>query len=273
MSQIPDSTRGLVSSLASFGSEVQMITTWRTGKSGLHAIERPASKDGCHVGSDVEEGNSPFLDAIVAHANRLTLFRVRYKPYWIMSDAAALLALAYAWAFSKRFPSVSGLGLGLAILVALLIYKIVLEAKAALGKAAARSFLQDCLLVIIPCFLIVSLLFKQPLSLALAFLGTLMPLYGCLARVGCFLGGCCYGKPSTNGVLYPRTIFESTGHGCRRYSTSPNPGTRVFPIQLVEAAAQATLFGILARMVWQFPSTAGSIFGYISQVCGRSVRP
>jgi phosphatidylglycerol:prolipoprotein diacylglycerol transferase len=177
-----------------------------------------------------------------------------------MSDAAALSALAYAWAFSRRFPLVSGLGLGLAILVALLIYKVVLEAKAALGKVAARSFLQDCLLVIIPSFLVVSLLFKQPLTLTLAFLGTLLPLYGCLARIGCFLGGCCYGKPSTNGVLYPRTIFESAGHGCRKYSASPDPGTRVFPIQLIEAAAQATLFGIFVTMAWHFPSTAGSIF-------------
>jgi phosphatidylglycerol---prolipoprotein diacylglyceryl transferase len=256
----PDSIRSLVSSLALFRNQLQMITTWKTDKSWLHAIERPTSKDDCHAGSGLEEGNSLFLDAVVFHANRLTLFRVRYKPYWVMSDAAALSAQAYAWAFSKRFPDVSGLGLGLAILVALLIYKIVLETKAALGKEAARSFLQDCLLVIIPCFLVVSLLFKQPPSLALAFLGTLLPLYGCLARVGCFLGGCCYGKPSTNGVLYPRTIFESTGHRCRRYSASADPGTRVFPIQLVEAAAQAMLFGIFAIMVWQYPSTAGSIF-------------
>jgi phosphatidylglycerol---prolipoprotein diacylglyceryl transferase len=208
----------------------------------------------------MEEGNRPFLDAVVVYANRLILFRLHYKPYWILSDVAALSALAYAWAFSRRFPAVSGLGLGLAIVVALLIYKLVLEAKAALGRTAARSFLQDCLLVIIPCFLVVSLLFKQPLGLTLAFLGTLLPLYGCLARIGCFLGGCCYGRPSTNGVLYPRTVFESTSHGCRRFSASPDPGTRVFPIQLVEAAVQTALFGVLAAMVWQFPATAGSIF-------------
>src|SRR5271170_3730543 len=224
-----------------------MIKAWRTKENGT-------------VAADTEEGNRPFLDAIVVHANRLSLFRVHYKPYWIMSDAAALSALAYAWAFSRRFPTVSGLGLGLAILVALLIYKIVLEAKAALGKAAARSFLQDCLLVIIPCFLVVSWLFKQPLSLAFAFIGTLLPLYGCLARIGCFLGGCCYGKPFTSGVLYPGSIFESTGQGCRRYSPSPNPGARVFPMQLVEAAAQATLFAVLTILVWLVPSTAGSIF-------------
>ena len=74
-----------------------------------------------------------------------SLFGMRYRPYWIMSDAAALSALAYAWAFSKRFPSVSGVGLGLAVLIALMVYKLVLEVKAALGKPAARSFLQDCL--------------------------------------------------------------------------------------------------------------------------------
>lgn len=205
-------------------------------------------------------GKVRFLDAIVASANRPSPFGMRYRPYWIMSDVAALSALAYAWAFSKQFPSVSGVGLGLAVLIALLVYKLVLEVKAALGKPAARSFLQDCLLVILPCFLLVSFLFKQPLNLTFAFLGTLMPLYGSLARIGCFLGGCCYGKPSTKGVLYPKSIFESTGHGCRRYSPSPNPGGRVFPIQLVEAAAQATLFVTLATLVWRVPNAAGSIF-------------
>ena len=237
-----------------------MRTAWRTSKFWLPSSERAASKENCTVAADTEEGNRPFLDAVVVHANKLTLFRLHYKPYWIMSDAAALSALAYAWAFSRRFPTVSGLGLTVAVLAALLVYKIALEAKAALGKTAARSFLQDCLLFIIPSFLIVSLLFKQPLSLAFAFFGTLMPLYGCLARVGCFLGGCCFGKPSPSGVLYPRTIFESAGHGCRRFSASPNPGTRVFPVQLVEAGAQATLFAILATAVWQFPGTAGYIF-------------
>lgn len=205
-------------------------------------------------------GKVRLLDAIVASADGLSLFGMRYRPYWIMSDVAALSALAYAWAFSKRFPSVSGVGLGLAVLIALIVYKLVLEVKAALGKSAARSFLQDCIQVILPCFLVVSFLFRQPLSLTFAFLGTLLPLYGCLARIGCFLGGCCYGKPSTKGVLYPKSLFESTGHGCRRYSPSPDPAIRVFPIQLAEAAAQATLFLTLATLLWHVPSTARSIF-------------
>jgi len=201
-----------------------------------------------------------FLDATVISANRLTIFGVCYRPYWIMSDLAAASTLIYAWAFSRRFPNVSGLGLGVAVVAALLIYKLVLEIKAVFRKTAARSFLQDCLSIIIPCFLAVSLIFRQPLSLAMAFLGTLMPLYGCLARLGCFLGGCCFGKPSRLGVFYSASIFESTDHGCRRFSSSPNPGTRVFPIQLVESAAQAILFAALVILVWRHPNVAWAIF-------------
>ncbi len=239
---------------------MQIATMWGTDRSGLPPTEWATPEHLRHADSAVEEGSTPLLDAIVTHANRLTLFRVHYKPYWIMSDAATLAALVYAWVFSRRFPNVSGLGLAVATVMALVVYKLVLEMKKALGKAAARSFLQDCILVIIPSFLAVSLLYKQPLNLAFAFIGTLIPLYGCLARIGCFLGGCCYGKPSSNGILYSRDIFESTNHGCRRYSPSPNPGTRVFPIQLVEAAAQAALFGMLVTLLWRFPGTAGSIF-------------
>jgi hypothetical protein len=124
---------------------MQMMTAWRTNKYWLPSVERAASKKKPAVATDTED-NRPLLDAIVVHANRLTLFRVHYKPYWIMSDAAALSAVVYAWAFSRRFPTVSGLGLAVAVLAALLVYKIVLDAKAALGKTAARSFLQDCLL-------------------------------------------------------------------------------------------------------------------------------
>lgn len=208
----------------------------------------------------IVESRPRLLDSIIDRAHRLRLFGVRYRPYWIMSDAAAVSAIVYAWAFSRRFHNVSGLGLGIAVVSALLAYKLVLELKAALGKSAARSFLQDCLLVILPCFLLVSFAFRQPMNFALAFLGTLLPLYGCLARVGCFLGGCCFGKPCSKGVLYSKAIFETTAHGCRRFSPSPDPGTRVFPIQLVEAASQGTLFVVLAMLVWQVPGAAGSIF-------------
>ena len=200
------------------------------------------------------------LDFVVDYANRCSAFGVRYKPYWIMSDVATMSALVFAWAFSVHFTEVSALGLGLGILGALLAHKVVLEAKAALGRVAARSFLQDCLLIIIPTFLAINVVCRQPLNLTLAFVGLLLPLYGGLARIGCFLGGCCYGKPHRYGVLYPWWIFLTPNNGCRRYSPSPCPQGRVFPIQLVEAVAQLTLLAILTLLVWKAPHSVPYIF-------------
>jgi phosphatidylglycerol---prolipoprotein diacylglyceryl transferase len=208
-------------------------------------------------------GNSAFprlLDLVVDYANRCVVFGIRYKPYWIMSDVATLSALAYVWAFSSHFPEVSSLGLALGILGALLAHKVVLEAKVALGRVAARSFLQDCLLIITPTFLTISVVCRQPLPLTFAFIGLLLPLYGGVARIGCFLGGCCYGKPYRYGVFYPRSIFLSPNNGYRRYSPSPDPQCRVFPIQLIEAGAQLTLFVILTILIWEEPHSARYIF-------------
>ena len=117
-----------------------MRTAWRTSKFWLPSSERAASKENCTVAADTEEGKRPFLDAIVVHANKLTLFRLHYKPYWIMSDAAALSALAYAWAFSRRFPTVSGLGLTVAVLAALFVYKIAPGGESCLGKNSGAIF-------------------------------------------------------------------------------------------------------------------------------------
>jgi len=155
----------------------------------------------CSAGSAA--GPNLWLDGVVAYANRCTLFGVRYRPYWIMSDLATLCALVYAWAFCQHFPNVSAIGLVTAILFGLLVHKLVLETKAAIGIVAARSFLQDCLLVIMPTFVVASICFGQPMHLMFAFLGTLLPLFGGIVRVGCFLGGCCYGVPSSLIPSFP----------------------------------------------------------------------
>jgi hypothetical protein len=168
-----------------------------------------------HAVSDKLEGESPLLDAIVAYANQFTLSRSGHKPYWIISDAATLSVLAYAWAFFQHFPAVSGVSLGAASLVALLIHKLALETKAAFGKGAARSSLPGRLLIVIPTFLLVSFLFEQPLSLTLPLLRTLLPWYDELAQVWRFLRGRRYGKPFSNGALHLKSIFASYNYGCR----------------------------------------------------------
>lgn len=200
------------------------------------------------------------LDELILAANGWAFRGVRYRPYWMMSDLAALAAVVFAWKFSAHFPQVSFLGLCAGVAGALLAHKVVLEAKAAFGAVAARSFLQDCLLIIIPSFLAINMAMGQPVALVTAFLGLLMPLYGGIARIGCFLGGCCYGKPCHRGVTYPHALFVTQNNGCRRFSPGPEPGHRVFPIQLLEAAAQLALFVSLMLLLWAEPQSDRHIF-------------
>ena len=58
-----------------------------------------------------------------------------------------------------------------------------------------------------------------------------------IGRIGCFLGGCCYGKACSWGVTYPPGSFPYERIGC----------VRVFPIQLFEAVLLACLFIICLK--------------------------
>jgi prolipoprotein diacylglyceryl transferase len=117
------------------------------------------------------------LDAVVASANRCLILDVRYKPYWIMSDLAALSGLGFALAFSSHLRQVSAFGLRAGILGAL-----------------------------------------------------------------------------------PKSIFALKCNGWRRYSPSPDPRQRVFPIQLVESGAQLSLFAVLTFLLWERPQADRYIF-------------
>lgn len=63
-----------------------------------------------------------------------------------------------------------------------------------------------------------------------------IPLFHAFGRIGCFLGGCCYGVESRIGFIYTRAIVEEAN------------GVRRFPIQLVESFCNFTLFFLL----WYF---------------------
>jgi phosphatidylglycerol:prolipoprotein diacylglycerol transferase len=64
-------------------------------------------------------------------------------------------------------------------------------------------------------------------------LTTLIPLFHCFGRIGCFLGGCCYGIPSEFGFTFRHSIVNAAN------------GVNRFPVQLVEAAFNLSLFFVL----------------------------
>ena len=55
-----------------------------------------------------------------------------------------------------------------------------------------------------------------------------------IGRIGCFLGGCCYGVPCVWGVVYPKGSIPYSVYGVEP----------LFPVQLVEASALFLLFAV-----------------------------
>jgi len=61
-------------------------------------------------------------------------------------------------------------------------------------------------------------------------------------RIGCFLGGCCYGRPTDFilGVVFPKDSLASLSYG---------PGVAVHPTQLYEALFLLILFLVLVKLI------------------------
>lgn len=77
--------------------------------------------------------------------------------------------------------------------------------------------------------------FRTPFFTAVDAILPAMPLAQCFGRIGCLLAGCCYGFPTSHGLLMP---------GAQGVPAD----TRLFPVQLVESAWCFVLFIFLWRL-------------------------
>lgn len=64
-----------------------------------------------------------------------------------------------------------------------------------------------------------------------------IPLFHFFGRIGCFLGGCCYGIECEVGFVYTQALTASAN------------GVRRFPVQLLEAAFNLLLFLVLWQLL------------------------
>lgn len=64
-----------------------------------------------------------------------------------------------------------------------------------------------------------------------------LALFHCFGRIGCFLGGCCYGVESEHGVVFTRSLVENAN------------GVPRVPVQLYEAIFELALFFALWAML------------------------
>lgn len=62
------------------------------------------------------------------------------------------------------------------------------------------------------------------------------PMFHAFGRIGCFLGGCCYGIECDFGFVYENALVESAN------------GVRRFPVQLVESGFEFLLFALILFM-------------------------
>ena len=62
------------------------------------------------------------------------------------------------------------------------------------------------------------------------------PMFHAFGRIGCFLGGCCYGIECDLGFVYENALVESAN------------GVRRFPVQLVESGFEFLLFALILFM-------------------------
>ncbi len=77
---------------------------------------------------------------------------------------------------------------------------------------------------------------KLPLAIYADCASFCIPLFHCLARIGCFLAGCCYGIESTFG-------FSATNNTISTIGT-----VRRFPVQLLESAVNLIIFLIIYNL-------------------------
>lgn len=71
----------------------------------------------------------------------------------------------------------------------------------------------------------------------------IIPIGHALGRIGCFLAGCCYGKPTSLpiGVVYTQSI------------TGVPTGVPLLPVQLMEAALLLIIFVLLLTLAYRWP--------------------
>jgi phosphatidylglycerol:prolipoprotein diacylglycerol transferase len=130
------------------------------------------------------------------------------------------LGTAVGGAFLAERPLVPAIGVFGVLLAYLHVY---LRVKRVLVPGGRRQLLADLVAFCLPAFLAVTaLLGESPWAMAdLAAL--VIPPGIVILRLGCFLGGCCHGRPAAFGVRYP------------------GRGERVLPLPLFELVAAAAL--------------------------------
>jgi phosphatidylglycerol---prolipoprotein diacylglyceryl transferase len=203
--------------------------------------------------------SSDRLGAVVARAHRVG---PRFHPYFLCFDLAMIAGLGVGIAYAAFAGGITVAGWVAVFAIEACLYHAYVAFKRRVLGIASRSFLQDTLFFLLPTYVLVSLAVGHSLTAALDVLGLMFPIVLSLVRVGCFLGGCCYGRPSPHGVRYPASIFRPF-RTWRTFTPGPLPHAPVLPVQLYEAAVNLALFaGLALRLALGASASSATLWLY-----------
>lgn len=163
---------------------------------------------------------------------------VSRHPYFLAIDVATLSLIPSSVLAGQLRSDLTWWKVSIAmILVHTVGYNVYLRAKKKVTKTRARSTIQDLALAIIPQYLLACWLLGQPIGPGSDYLGICLPVLLVIYRIGCLVGGCCYGRPNPKGIRYRPELVGGAATRFRTYDPGPCPPGPVTPLQLVDAAA------------------------------------
>lgn len=208
------------------------------------------------------------FDETVSRLHDLELLGIDVHPYLLFLDTGVFLSFLLIFAYSRLIASIDALAYAAIFLLLIVSYEnVYTEIKERLVSTKERNFPLDALVYLLPVGL--ALVYAAGLDIdAIAGLAALqLALSNGFTRIGCFSGGCCYGKDSPVGVRYPDEIFVEHD-GRQAFSPGTNPKSRVFPCQLLEMLAQFTLFSVI--LVYLLAGNQPTFAVLVAYLCGYS---
>lgn len=189
------------------------------------------------------------LERVIAFSHRIT--RKRSHPYFVAMDAAAICGAVATATLTARLsrPQEGVVFAALLLLVFYFpVYPALLAIKRALGARGSRSTLFDSL-ILVPLLVLSAAWCGIPVGTVSTVLAIVLPLTFAITRIGCFLGGCHYGRPHALGVRYRPEDLVSRHRWWRSFTPDPWPAERVLPLNLIDAGFQLLVSGSIAAAV------------------------
>ena len=194
------------------------------------------------------------IEAFIRIAHRAARHVGYRHPYFLASDLGLIIPLGLAAAAGNEWGATAWWRLAVPLIGLHLIgYPLYLRLKFKAVKTSARSFLQDTLLLILPSYLLSTVTLGVPMRTATDYLGLFLPVSLALHRIGCLVGGCCYGRPSIHGISYDPGQVVAAHTRWRRFDPGPAPTERVFPLQLADAAVNMAIAAALYTLEYSNP--------------------